>query len=172
MLNAASAAQDAVTEWNLNAEKAVLASAISSNAVSTARVYVLMHAAIFDAVNGVERRYTPYHVDTVAPRGASRRAAAIEAAYTTLVALFPSQKSTLDGELASSLASLSADDEDSEDSQSIDLGLAWGQQVANDILAWRSSDGFNKVCLRLPGDWRQDNGGPPRPPSSPWLSRR
>jgi len=68
------------------------------------------------------------------------------------VALFPSQKSTLDGELVSSLASLSADAEDWEDSQSIDLGLAWGQQVANDILAWRSSDGFNKVCLRLPGD--------------------
>src|SRR5258707_946430 len=84
MLNTASVAQDAVTEWNLNAEKAVLSSAINSDAVSTARVYVLMHAAIFDAVNGIERRYTPYHVDVAAPRGASRRAAAIEAAYTTL----------------------------------------------------------------------------------------
>src|SRR5260370_4592458 len=160
MLNAASAAQDTVTEWNLNAEKAVLATpSLSTDAVGTARVYVLMHAAIFDAVNGIERRYTPYHVDLAAPRGASRRAAAIEAAYSTLVALFPSQKSTLDGELASSLASLSADDEDSEDSESIDRGLAWGQQVANDILAWRSSDGFNKVLPPVigglaPGEWR------------------
>jgi hypothetical protein len=159
ILSAASAAQDAVTEWNLNAEKAVLSSAIRADAVSTARVYVLMHAAIFDAVNGIERRYTPYHVDVTAPRGASRRAAAIEAAYTTLVALFPSQKSPLDGELASSLASLSADDEDSDDCQSIDLGLAWGQQVANDILAWRSSDGFNTSLPPVigglaPGQWR------------------
>jgi hypothetical protein len=165
MLNAASAAQDAVTEWNLNAEKAVLADPnVSGNSVATARVYVLMHVAVFDAVNGIERRYTPYHVDVAAPRKASRRTAAIEAAYTTLVALFPSQKSTLDGELASSLASLSADDDDPEDSQSIDLGLAWGQLVANDILAWRSSDGFNKVLPPVtgglaPGEWR------PTPPA-------
>jgi hypothetical protein len=165
MLNAASAAaQDAVTEWNLNAEKAVLASAINADAVSTARVYVLMHAAIFDAVNGIERRYTPYHVDVAAPRRASRRAAVIGAAYTTLVALFPSQISTLDGELASSLASLSADDEDPEQSESIDQGLAWGRQVANDILAWRSSDGFNTALPpvtggQAPGQWR------PTPPA-------
>jgi PAP2 superfamily len=165
LLGPASAAQDAVTEWNLNAEKSVLVSpTVSGSAIATARVYVLMHVAIFDAVNGIERRYTPYHVDVAAPDGASRRAAAIEAAYTTLVALFPSQKSTLDGELASSLASLSADSEDSEDSQSIDLGLAWGQQVANDILAWRSSDGFNTTLLPVtgglaPGQWR------PTPPA-------
>src|SRR5215469_5876540 len=127
MLNAACAAQDAVTEWNLNAEKAILAdSSVRTNAVTAARVYAMMHAAIFDAVNGIERRYEPYHVDAATPRGASRRAAAIEAAYTTLVAFFPSQKSTLDGELASSLASLSPGDEGPGESQSIDLGLAWG----------------------------------------------
>src|SRR5260370_7124443 len=57
MLNAASSAQDAVTEWNLNAEKAVLASAISSNAVTTAPAYVLIHPPTFAAVNGVPRRY-------------------------------------------------------------------------------------------------------------------
>ena len=165
MLNAACAAQDPVTEWNLNAEKAILANpTVSGNSVITARVYVLVHAAIFDAVNGIERRYEPYHVDMAAPRGASRRAAAIEAAYTTLVALFPSQKSTLDGELASSLASLAGNDNDSEDSESIDRGLAWGQQVANDILAWRSSDGFNTALSPVigglaPGQWR------PTPPA-------
>jgi hypothetical protein len=165
MVNAPSAAQDAVTEWNLNAEKAILTnSTVSGNSVITARVYVLMHVAIFDAVNGIERRFTPYHVDVAAPRGASRRAAAIEAAYTTLVALFPSQKSTLDGELASSLAWHSADDEDSEDNESIDRGLAWGKQVASDILAWRSSDGFNTALPPVtgglaPGQWR------PTPPA-------
>ena len=165
MLNAALSAQDAVTEWNLNAERAILASpTVSGSGAAAARVYVLMHAAIFDAVNGIERRYTPYHVDATAPRGASRRAAAIAAAYNTLVALFPAQKSTLDEEFSSSLASLSADDEDSGDSQSIDRGLAWGQQVANDIRAWRSSDGFNAVLPPVtgglaPGQWR------PTPPA-------
>ena len=54
MLSASSAAQNAVTEWNLNAEKAVLAnSTVSGNAVVTARVYLLMHVAVFDAVNGI-----------------------------------------------------------------------------------------------------------------------
>jgi len=165
MLNAASSAQDAVTEWNLNAEHAILASpTVSGSGAAAARVYVLMHLAIFDAVNGIERRYTPYHVEAMAPRGASRRAAAIAAAYNTLSALFPSQKSTLDAELSSSLASLSLDDEDSEDAQSIERGLAWGQQVANDIQAWRSSDGFNTVLPPVigglaPGQWR------PTPPA-------
>jgi hypothetical protein len=165
MLNAPSSAQDAVTEWNHNAEKAILASpTVSGSGAAAARVYVLMHVAVFDSVNGIEGRYSPYHVDATAPRGSSRRAAAIAAAYNTLLAFFPSQKSTLDGELSSSLASLSADDGDPEDSQSIDRGLAWGQQVANDILAWRSSDGFNTVLPPVtgglaPGQWR------PTPPA-------
>ena len=165
MLNAPLSAQDAVTEWNLNAEKAILASpTVSGSGAAAARVYVLMHVAIFDAVNGIGRRYTPYHVDATAPRGASRRAAAIAAAYNTLLALFPSQKPTLDAELLSSLASLSADDEDPEDSQSIDRGFAWGQQVASDIQGWRSSDGFNTVLPPVigglaPGQWR------PAPPA-------
>ena len=165
MLNAALSAQDAVTEWNLNAERAILGSStVSGSGAAAARVYVLMHVAIFDAVNGIERRYTPYHVDATASRGASRRAAAIAAAYNTLVALFPSQKSTLDAELSSSLASLAADGEDLEDSQSIERGLAWGQQVASDILPWRSGDGFNRVLPPVtgglaPGEWR------PTPPA-------
>ncbi|HWC18964.1 MAG TPA: vanadium-dependent haloperoxidase [Terriglobales bacterium] len=164
-LNAAACAQDVVTEWNLNAEKAILATpTVSGSGAAAARVYVLMHVAIFDAVNGIERHYAPYHVDAAAPRGASRRAAVIAAAYNSLVVLFPSQKSTLDAELSLSLASLAADDEDPGDSQSIDRGLAWGQQVANDIQAWRSNDGFNTVLPPVigglaPGQWR------PTPPA-------
>src|SRR5437868_12360453 len=169
MLNAASSAQDAVTEWNLSAERAILASpTVIGRGGAAARVYVLMHVAIFDAVNGIERRHTPYHVDATAPRGASRRAAAIAAAYNTLLALFPSQQSTLDGELSSSAASLSAD-EDPGDSQSIERGLAWGQQVAEDILASRSGDGFNTVLPPVigglaPGQWR------PTPPAFQSMS--
>ena len=50
-----------------------------------------------------ERRYTPIHVNPDAPRGASRRAAAIQAAYATLVSLFPSQKDSLDAQREASL---------------------------------------------------------------------
>src|SRR3954454_19229296 len=42
---------------------------------------------LFDAVNGVERKYEPIHVAANAPAGASRRAAAARAAYTALVGI-------------------------------------------------------------------------------------
>jgi hypothetical protein len=78
------ACADVVTDWNKNAEKAILRSSLAGNSVATARVYVLMHAAIFDAVNGIKPHYTPYHVDLDGPEGASTRAAAIQAAYVVL----------------------------------------------------------------------------------------
>jgi len=149
-----------VTDWNKNAEKAILSSSLAGNSVPTARVYVLMHAAIFDAVNGIKPHYTPYHVDLDGPEGASTRAAAIQAAYVVLVSLFPSQRSTFDAERAASIASLAEDaDDDSGDDMNITRGLDWGELVANDILTWRSTDGFRRVLPPVngglgPGHWR------------------
>ena len=149
---------DEVTDWNENAENAILSSSnLKGNSVAAARVYVLMHAAIFDAVNGINPRFTPYHVDLTAPKEASARAAAIQAAYVVLLSLLPSQKSTLDAERAASLASLA--DDDSSDEMAIARGLVWGELVANDILTWRSMDGFNRVLPPVtgglaPGQWR------------------
>src|SRR5262249_4651352 len=51
-----------------------------------ARIGAIVQASVFDAVNGIARRYAPYHVAPAAPRGASRAAAATGAAYTALVA--------------------------------------------------------------------------------------
>src|SRR5260370_667212 len=62
---------DVVTDWNKNAEKAILNSSLVGSSLGTARVYVLMHAAIFDAVNGIKPLYTPYHVDLDGPEGAA-----------------------------------------------------------------------------------------------------
>jgi PAP2 superfamily len=149
---------DEVTDWNKNAENAILSSSnLKGNSVGAARVYVLMHAAIFDAVNGIKPHFTPYHVDLTAPKDASARAAAIQAAYVVLVSLLPSQKSTLDAERAASLASLA--DDDSTNELAIARGLVWGELVANDILTWRSTDGFSRMLLPVtgglaPGQWR------------------
>ncbi len=156
---------DVVTEWNQNAQQALL-TAKTSPVVST-RVLAIMHVAMFDAVNGIERRYTPIHVDFDAPPGASRRAAAIQAAYATLVKLFPSQKSTLDAQRDASLNSI-ASEEAVENSQSIARGIEWGQQVGDDILAWRSTDGFTPAPPPFfggtdVGQWRPT----PRAMSSP-----
>ena len=78
-------------------------------------------------------------LNATAPPGASRRAAAASAAYTALSALLPSQQAAFDAQYASTLASLPAG------SQSVARGLAWGQTVADAMLAWRSTDGFTAV---------------------------
>jgi hypothetical protein len=134
-----SARADVVTDWNQKAQQALLTA--NTSPIASSRVLAIVQVAVFDSVNGIERRYTPIHVDFDAPPGASRRAAAIQAAYATLVKLFPSQKGSLDSAREVSLASI-ASDEAAEDSQSIARGIQWGQQVADDILLWRSTDGL------------------------------
>jgi len=60
-----SARADVITEWNQNAQQALL-TAKTSPAVST-RVLAIVQVAVFDAVNGIERRYTPIHADFDVP---------------------------------------------------------------------------------------------------------
>jgi hypothetical protein len=112
---------------------------------------------VFDAVNGIARRYAFYHVTPAAAPGASRSAAAASAAYTALVALLPAQKPLFDAQLAATLAQLS--DDPAHPGRSVERGLGWGKTVANDILAWRATDGFNVVLPpyvpgTAPGDWQ------------------
>lgn len=156
-----SARADEVTDWNRIAQQALL-TGNSSSPVSS-RVLAIVQVAVFDAVNGVERRYEPIHVDADAPPGASRRAAAVQAAYATLVKLFPSQKAALDARREESLAAI-ASGQAAENSQAIARGVEWGQQVADDILLWRSTDGFTPAPAPFfggagVGQWR------PTPPA-------
>jgi hypothetical protein len=130
---------DVVTEWNQKAQQALLTA--NTSPIASSRALAIVQVAVFDAVNGIERRYTPIHVDFDAPPGASRRAAAIQAAYATLVRLLPSQRPNLDAAREASLASI-ASEEAEENSQSIARGIDWGQRVADDILLWRSTDGL------------------------------
>ena len=53
--------------------------------------------------------------------------------------LFPTQKPTFDAQLAASLAQIGGEGND----QSVQRGLAWGKQVADEILAWRAGDGIS-----------------------------
>src|SRR3989475_9023723 len=129
------------------------------------RAAAIMNVAMFDAANGVYRRFHPIHFDEVAPHGTSRRAAVIGAAYTTLSKLFPTQQSKFDADEAASLAALTDDEDDDGSGQSTSLGLAWGATVANDILAWRATDGFTTAYPPFTGgtavgQWRPTPGGP------------
>jgi membrane-associated phospholipid phosphatase len=149
-----------VIDWNLTMLAALATAKVA--APPATRSAAIVQAAVFDAVNGIDRRYSPIHVAPAAPRGASREAAAASAAYEALVSLFPAQKPTLDADLATSMAAIT-DDEDGG-SKSIARGLQWGMKVADLIVAWRSTDGFSStlpdyVIGKAPGDWQ------PTPPS-------
>jgi hypothetical protein len=155
---------DEVTDWN-----AVLNRAIQTAATAgplQGRVAAIVNVAMFDAYNGVERRYTPIHVTTEAPRGASSRAAVVYAAYTALAGLFPAQSFAAD--LEASLAKI-ANDSAIENSTSIARGAAWGKQVAEDILFWRSTDGLDTSPSTFTGStdvgkWRPTPRPGPVPP--------
>ena len=156
------ASADEVTDWN----KILLQALITPPAVAAPlaqRSAAIVQAAVFDAVNGIERSYTPIHVLPAAPPGASQRAAAVQAAYASLVRLFPSQTATFDQARTISMINISSGSA-AENSESIERGVAWGQIVADAIWAWRSADGFSNVPPpylggSAPGQWR------PTPPA-------
>ena len=153
---------DEVLDWNAILQRSVVATP-SVGGAPAFRLAAIVQASVFDAVNGIDQRFTPIHVTGRAPAGASRRAAAVQAAYTSLVALFPAQTAAIAQDLTNSLAGIAADAA-VETSAAIASGRAWGEQVANEILAWRSTDGFDAspstyTGSLLTGKWR------PTPPA-------
>ena len=103
VLPAVSAA-DVVTEWNQKANASVLEAKIFPFAGT--RIMAIVHSAMFDAINSIEGRYTPYKFKVSAPAGSSPEAAGIAAAHAALVKLFPEQKAALDTAYAASLAQI------------------------------------------------------------------
>jgi hypothetical protein len=98
------------------------------------RALAIVHAAIFDAANSIDGRYTAYL--TVAPnaKGASLDAAVAQAAHDTLAQLYPSQTAMFDGALADTLAHV-------PNGKAEDKGIAVGKYVAAAILTARANDG-------------------------------
>jgi hypothetical protein len=143
---------DEVTDWHEHTLVALGEAGV--NPIVSTREAALVSAAVFDAVNGIERRYAPIHVGAAAPKGASKRAAAVQAAYVILVSRFPAQADDLSAKLAASMASLGG-----EEGESVRRGVEWGQAVAQAILDWRSGDGFTLPLPPFlggdePGRWR------------------
>src|SRR5690348_9119461 len=102
--------------------------------VHPTRSFAIMHAAIYDAVNSIDRTHRPYLVRlSDAPRDASQEAAAAAAAHRVLVALYTTLKSALDTELQQSLAQI-------PDGQRKTEGILVGETVADRILALRGND--------------------------------
>lgn len=146
----ATASADVVTDWS---KTMIEAQAVDNTpAPAGARIAAIVQASVFDAVNGVAPRYRSIHVPPRAPAGASKQAAAAGAAHEALLAFYPAQQALLDAQLAISVGLMDGSQ------QSITDGLAWGKSVADQIDAWRSTDGFNSVLPPYvagtdPGDW-------------------
>jgi hypothetical protein len=128
----ASAHADAVLDWNQIAIDTVTAS--GQSAPMTTRSMTIVHAAMFDAVNSIERRFTRYRIELSAGPGASSDAAAAAAAHATLRSLFPDQAGLLD-------AAFAAVSNESREDDSIAAGIRLGEEVARQYLAWRADDG-------------------------------
>ncbi len=88
------APSDVVIEWNTAALNAIRAGRTPPPIAS--RALAILHASIYDAVNGIDRRYEPYLVHSAVPASASEEAAASAAAHRVLVTLFPANAPSFD----------------------------------------------------------------------------
>lgn len=130
----AAANADVVTDWNETtlATQAAVPGAIRTPPAS--RALAMVHVAIFDSVNAIDRKYTPYAVGLLADPSPSPKAAAAAAAHAVLVNLYPSRQVNLDAAYTASLALI-------PDGSSKSEGISVGESVAALILALRSADG-------------------------------
>ena len=134
--------RDVVTDWNAAFVGSLVAPTEHGPRVPV-RTLAIMHAAMFEAINGIERKYQSLHMTDPAPPGADSEAAAIQAAYTVLSQLRGgANQAAWDAQLAASLTALPGIQ---GNSQAIARGRAWGDTVANAIIAWRASDGSTTV---------------------------
>jgi hypothetical protein len=164
-------AEDPVAAWNQISENAVK---LAGHPPPVAALdFAIVHLAIYDAVESIDRRYEPYY--TLAPNATgSLSAAAAKAGHDVLLGLFPKQAPTLDQEYATYLAANGVDPSDP--------GTAVGAQAAANILALRSNDGrfppnqppfLGNTAI---GEWRPTPSLLPGPPPSsapgltPWVA--
>jgi hypothetical protein len=134
-------AADAVLDWNEVALARVVAA--RQGPPDGARTLAMVHLAMFEAINAVEPRYTPYEFKGRAPAGASAEAAAAAAASSVLVKLFPDQAQAVEAAYATSVARI-------PDGPAKTSGIALGQEVGAACLSMREKDGSGAPGLYRP----------------------
>jgi hypothetical protein len=148
-------AGDLVLEWNDIALDAIRAERTAPPIAS--RALAIVHSAIYDAVNAIDRTHQVYAVNVLASPLASREAAVAAAAYTTLANLFPAREPTFKAEYEADLA-------DIPHGLAENLGVSLGQKVAQQMLALRANDGSTVTVSYTPGN--QPGEWLPTPPAS------
>jgi hypothetical protein len=74
---------DVIIDWNMKADE--IAAQKQVLPFNHARGVAMLQVAMFEAVNAIERRYTPYKVSLTADRGTSKEAAAAYAGHDVLL---------------------------------------------------------------------------------------
>ena len=166
----APARADAVLQWNEIALRAAFAAGLDNSAgcvdpLHESRIMAMMHVAVHDALNAIERRSRPYAFDAHAPAGTSPGAAVAAAARGVLVATFPllppelgltpdAAVAIVEAEYASALAAIPA-------GPARTGGILLGQAAAATIVKLRSGDGADATFLDFayvpgpnPGDFQ------------------
>jgi hypothetical protein len=128
---AATARADVVMEWTATADTIATDKRLTSPVHG--RALALLHVAMFEAVNSIDRRYAPYRLNLVADRNTSREAAAASAGHAVLSAFYPDQKATLDSLLAKELDAVT-------EGPAKQRGIILGRKAAADLMALRNAD--------------------------------
>ena len=149
-----------VIDWNRVLLSIVTTPGAQPATIQPTRNLAILHAAIYDAVNTIDRGHEPYLISVRAPRSASETAAADAAAHAVLLALYPAQQAALATDYTAELAQVPG-------GPAKDKGVQLGERVAADLLAIRAGDGSSVVPPPFlpgvdPGDYQ-----PPPPNFAP-----
>jgi hypothetical protein len=126
------ASADVIADWNARALTHVIGRSLPPPPAE--RIMAMVHVAMFDAVNSIERRYRPYLVELPAPPTASKESAAAAAASTVLAGTDLDAEANTRTALAAYLASI-------PDTGGKADGIRLGEAVAAKILEARAQDG-------------------------------
>src|SRR6476620_9453476 len=124
-----------VLQWNRTLLVIVRPPGAQPATIHPTRSFAIMHAAVYDAVNAIDRTHKPYLVRLGASHFASQEVAAAAAAHEVLVKMYPNLQATLDAQLQQALAQLPNGGKAE--------GIRVGNLVADRFLVLRSNDGSN-----------------------------
>lgn len=154
----AAARADVITDWNSTLLGAIRTT--SANPPRASRQMAMLHLAMYDAVNGIDRRHRPYLVTEAGPAQASKVAAANAAAKVVLESFYSGNATAAAAITAQHDATLAAVPEGPARTS----GVAWGTLVGQAMLAHRAGDGSEAsipyTAAPAPGVWR------PTPPAN------
>src|SRR6266853_1567844 len=125
-----------ITDWDEKAVAVVtpMSSLGGTSPYTAQRMMGMVHAAMFDAVNSIERRYRPYLVQLPATPATSKEAAAAAAAAAVLATIDAKTADEMKGALATYLAAI-------PDGAAKSDGVKLGEAVAAKVLEARANDG-------------------------------